>query len=37
LDDPARFKPGVESFWRLMDKGGEMPMEEVIFISKNYY
>jgi hypothetical protein len=27
LDDPRRFKPGVESFWQLMDKGGEMPME----------
>lgn len=27
LDAPTQFKPGIESFWRLMDTGGEMPME----------
>lgn len=27
LDDPKQFKSGIESFWRLMDKGGEMAME----------
>lgn len=27
LDDSARFKPGVESFWQLMDKGGRRDIE----------
>ena len=30
VDAPGQFKPGIESFWRLMDTGGEMPMEGAI-------